>query len=133
MPVQHLDPPGLAHSPAFTQAIAVDGPHRTIYVGGQNAVDADGHAVGHGDLAAQCRRIFANLELALDAGGARLEHVVKWTIHVVAGVDPRPAFHVFQEVWGTRGPAPVITVLFVAGLADPDWLAEIDAIAVVPL
>jgi enamine deaminase RidA (YjgF/YER057c/UK114 family) len=58
---------------------------------------------------------------------------VKWTIHLVAGIDPRPAFSVFQDVWGERGPAPAITVLFVAGLADPDWLAEIDAIAVVPL
>ena len=131
MAVHHLNPPGLARSPAFTQAVAVDGPHRTISVGGQNAVDADGHAVGHGDLAAQSRQIFANLERALAAGGAGLEHVVKWTIHIVAGVDPRPAFAVFQEVWGQRGPAPVITVLFVTGLADPDWLAEIDAIAVV--
>lgn len=131
MPVHHLDPPGLVQSTAFTQAIAVDGPHRTIYVGGQNAVDAEGQTVGH-DLETQVRQIFVNLALALDAGGAGLGHVVKWTIHLVKGVDPRPAFTVFQEVWGDRGRPPVITLLYVAGLADPDWLAEIDAIAVVP-
>jgi enamine deaminase RidA (YjgF/YER057c/UK114 family) len=129
--VEYLNPPGLGKSPAFTQAIAVDGPHRTIYVGGQNAVDEDGNLIGRGDLAVQALQIFANLERALAAGGAGLEHVVKWTIHIVHGVDPRPVFGAFEEVWGTRGPAPTLTVLFVSGLADRDWLAEIDAIAVV--
>jgi len=133
MTVQHLHPLGLARSSAFTQAVAVDGPHRTIYVGGQNAIDSDGATVGHGDLAAQSVRIFENLERALAAGGAGLEHVVKWTIHLAAGIDPRPLFDVFQAVWRDRGPAPAVTVLFVAGFADPDWLAELDAIAVVPL
>jgi len=43
-----------------------------------------------------------------------------------------PAFEVFQRVWGARPDPPLITVVFVSGLAQPDYLAEIEAIAVVP-
>jgi enamine deaminase RidA (YjgF/YER057c/UK114 family) len=84
-PVQHLNPEGVPHNPAFSQAVSVSGAHRTIYVGGQDAVDAAGNVVGVGDLAAQTRQIFANLKLALAAGGAGLEHIVKWNIYVVQG------------------------------------------------
>ena len=48
--VQHLNPAGLHKNPAYTQAIVVSGNATTIYVGGQNAVDAAGNIVGKGDL-----------------------------------------------------------------------------------
>lgn len=139
--VEHLNPPALHANPAFTQVVAVSGPARTIYVGGQNAVDAGGAIVGVGDIAAQARQIFANLEAALAAAGAGLEHMARWTIYVVQGQPLEPAFAVFQEVWGRRPNPPTIAlravplipaVLVVAGLANPAFLAEIDAIAVVP-
>jgi len=130
--VQHLNPPALHTNPAFTQVIVTSGPGRTIYVGGQNAVDAAGTIVGPGDIVAQTRQIFANLEAALAAAGAGLEHVVRWTVYVVQGQPIQPAFAVFQEVWGRRANPPTISVLIVAGLANPAFLAEIDAIAVLP-
>jgi enamine deaminase RidA (YjgF/YER057c/UK114 family) len=94
--VEHLNPPALHTNPAFTQVVVVSGPARTIYVGGQNAVDARGAIVGAGDIAAQVRQIFANLEAALAAAG--LEHIVRWTISVVQGQPLEPGFAVFQEV-----------------------------------
>jgi len=118
-------------NPAFTQVIAVEGRHRTIYVGGQNAVDASGQIVGKGDLAAQARQVCHNLETALAAADARVADVVKWTIYVVQGHSPMPAFGVFQEAWAGRGKPPTISVVTVAGLAHPDFLLEIDGIAVV--
>jgi enamine deaminase RidA (YjgF/YER057c/UK114 family) len=130
--VEHLNPPALHANPAFSQAVAVSGPVKTIYVGGQNAVDQSGQIVGAGDLAAQTRQIFANLQAALDAAGAGLEHVVQWTIYVVQGQPIEAGFAVFQEVWGRRSNPPTISVLVVAGLANPAFLAEISAIAVVP-
>ena len=130
--VAHLNPPALHANPAFSQAVAVSGPVKTIYVGGQNAVDQSGQIVGAGDLAAQTRQIFANLAAALDAAGAGLEHVVQWTIYVVQGQPIEQGFAVFQEVWGRRTNPPAISVLVVAGLANPAFLAEISAIAVVP-
>jgi enamine deaminase RidA (YjgF/YER057c/UK114 family) len=131
-PIQHLNPEGLAHNPAFSQAVSVSGPHRTIYVGGQDAVDAAGNVVGVGDLAAQTRQIFANLKLALAAGGAGLEHIVKWNVYVVQGQDLRPGFEVAMEELGQQGNPPAISGMFVSSLAHPDFLVEIDAVAVVP-
>lgn len=130
--VQHLNPATLHHNPAFTQAIAVTGQVKTIYVGGQNAVDAAGNIIGVGDIAAQTRQILMNVEAALAAAGAGLEHVVQWTIYLVQGQPLEPGFAVFQEFWGRRPNPPTISMLFVAGLANPAFLAEISAIAVVP-
>lgn len=130
--VQHLNPDGLMQNPAFTQVIAVSGPARTIYVGGQNAVDASRRIVGRGDLREQARKAVENLTLALAAGGAGLEHLVRCTIHLVQGQPLQPAFEAWMAAWGGRPHPPTVTVLFVAGLANPEFLIEIDAIAVVP-
>lgn len=131
-PVQHLNPDGMLQSPAFSQAIVVTGSAKIIYVGGQDAVAAKGNVIGKGDLKAQTEQIFKNLETVLSAAGAKLEHVVKWTIFVMQGQDVRPGLGVFQEKWDRRTQPPAMTVTFVAGLAHPDFLAEIEAIAVVP-
>ena len=131
--VDFLNPNGLVRNPAFSNVAVVSGPVRTIYVGGQDAITADGEIVGKGDLAAQTAQILANIETALAAAGAGLEHVVKWTVLVVEGQDFAQGYEVFQRVWGDRtNPPPLITAAVVKGLAHPDFLAEMDAIAVVP-
>jgi hypothetical protein len=56
--------------------------------------------------------------MALEAGGAKLDHVVWWNVHVVQGPSPMPTFEVFQRVWGDRRDPPLITVLLVSGLAQ---------------
>jgi enamine deaminase RidA (YjgF/YER057c/UK114 family) len=131
--VQHLNPETLHHNPAFTQAVAVSGAVKTVYVGGQNAVDTSGKIVGQGDIAAQTEQVMQNIQAALAAGGASLEHVIKWNLYIVQGQPLQPGFEVFQRVWNRRPNPPAITAAFVAGLANPDFLIEIDAIAIVPL
>jgi len=130
--VQHINPPTLHSNPAFTNVVVVEGPARTVYVGGQDAVDAAGTIVGRGDLKTQTQQVLINLEAALKAGEAALENIIKWNVYVVQGQDVRPALEVFQRVWGRRPNPPAITVVFVAGLANPEFLVEMDAIAVVP-
>lgn len=130
--VEHLNPAGLHKNPAFSQVAVVQGKARTVYVGGQNALNASGEIVGPGDMARQAEQVFHNLQTALAAAGAKLEHVIKWNVYVVEGQAAQPAFEVFQRVWGGRANPPLISLLFVAGLANPDFLLEIDAIAVVP-
>jgi enamine deaminase RidA (YjgF/YER057c/UK114 family) len=130
--VQYINPEGLPRNPAFTNVVVVTGPVKTIYVGGQDAVDETGAIVGKGDLRAQTEQIFANLKVALAAGGAGLEHVIKWNVYVVQGQPVEPAFEVFQREWGRRPNPPAITMVYVHALAHPDFLAEMDAIAVVP-
>ena len=130
--VQHLNPEGLHKNPAWSNVVTVSGRAKTIYVGGQNAMDPSGQIVGKGDIAAQTEQVFRNLETALRAAGARLEHVIKWNLFVLAGQPLQPGFEVFQRVWGQRANPPVITAAMVAGLAHPDFLLELDAVAVLP-
>ena len=129
--VQHLNPDTLNRNPAFTNVVVVTGPVKTIYVGGQDAVDATGHIVGKGDIRLQAGQVFQNLQAALAAAGATLENVIKWNILIVQGQSLPAGFEVFQRVWGRQPNPPAITVMFVAGLANPEFLIEMDAIAVV--
>jgi enamine deaminase RidA (YjgF/YER057c/UK114 family) len=128
--VTRLRPDGLPRNPAFAQGVSVAEPARTIYVGGQNGVRADGSVVGS-DVGSQTRQALRNLELVLAEGGAQLTDVVHWRIALVQGTKPAEGFAAFQEVWGTRGEPPAISVDIVAGLADPQFLVEITAVAVV--
>jgi enamine deaminase RidA (YjgF/YER057c/UK114 family) len=130
--VQYLNPATLNRNPAFSNVVIVSGPAKTIYIGGQDAVDAAGNIVGRGDIRAQTEQVLKNLQAALEAAGAGLEHVVKWNILIVQGQSLQAGFEVFQRVWGRRPNPPAITGMFVAALANPEFLLEIDAIAVIP-
>jgi enamine deaminase RidA (YjgF/YER057c/UK114 family) len=129
--IQYINPPGLP-AYGYSNVVVVQGAVKTIYVGGQDAVNAKGEIVGVGDMGAQTRQVLDNLEAALAAGGATLENVIKFNIFLVQGNDLMPGFRAFQERWGDRPNPPAVTAAFVAGLARPEYLVEIDAIAVVP-
>ena len=131
-PVEFLDPVGLNQNPAFSNVAIVSDSVRTIYIGGQDAIDAAGNIVGVGDIAAQTEQVLRNLRTALAAAGARPEHVVKWNVFIVEGHDFRAGYAAFQRVWGDQPKPPVITSAVVKGLAHPDFLVEMDAIAVLP-
>jgi enamine deaminase RidA (YjgF/YER057c/UK114 family) len=128
---EFLNPEGLPRNPAYSNVAVVSGNVRTIYVGGQDAVDAEGNIVGIGDIAAQTEQVLRNLRTALAAASAKPEHVVKWNVFIVEGQDLRSGYAAFQRVWGDRPNPPVITAAVVKGLAHPDFLVEMDAIAVV--
>ena len=130
--VKFLNPVGLNRNPAFSNVAIVSGSVRTIYIGGQDAIDAEGNIVGIGDIAAQTEQVLRNLRTALTAAGAKPEHVVKWNVLIVDGQDFRSGYAAFQRVWGDQPNPPVITAAVVKGLAHPDFLVEMDAIAVVP-
>ncbi len=61
-----------------------------------------------------------------------MEILSNLNIHILQGQNPQEGFQAFQEKFGDMQVLPAITVLFVAGLGNPDWLVEIDAIAVLP-
>jgi enamine deaminase RidA (YjgF/YER057c/UK114 family) len=131
--VSYVDPQGLNKNPAFTNVVVVEGPAKTVYVGGQDSVDASGNTVGKGDIAAQTEQVLANLRAALAAAGAGPEHVVKWNLLVAEGESLEAGFSAFRRAWPETPNPPAITFAFVAGLADPEYLVEMDAVAVVPL
>ncbi len=127
--IEYINPEKLVKPRGYSHAIAVRGNHTTIYVGGQNAIDMNGAVTGKGDLKAQTEQALSNVETVLEAAGATLHNVVKFTICLVQGQNPQDGFEVFQKKWGDYPKFPTITVLFVAGLGNPDWLIEIDAVA----
>lgn len=103
----------------------------TIYVRGQIGQDLDtSESVGIGDAATQTEQAMANIDQLLGEAGSRMQHLVKLTIYIV---DPRLREPVYRTVgrW-TRGVHPISTGLVVSALARPEWLVEIDAIAVIP-
>jgi enamine deaminase RidA (YjgF/YER057c/UK114 family) len=129
MGTRHINPEGLHRSPAFSQAVVVERPTKTIYIGGQNGVDADGKVVGP-TLGEQSVRAFRNIATILESEGASLANIVHWTIAVVEGQSLEDGVAAFQQVWNPADPPPAITVHFVAALG-PGVLVEIDAVAVV--
>jgi len=124
-----LRPEGLVHSPAFSHVAVVPPGATTIYVGGQNAVDANDTLVVGDDVAAQTEQVMANLNVALAAAGATVHDVVMMTIVLVDGVDLAAAYPVAAAAM--EGAAPTVVVMRVAGLVVPGALVEVSAIAAV--
>jgi reactive intermediate/imine deaminase len=110
---------------AYSPAVAVGD---TLYVSGQSSVGDDGATVGAGDFAAQAHRTFANLRRVLEAGGSRLEDVVKVTIFLT---DMREIGTVvaLRKRYFTP-PYPADSLVEVRALSRPELLIEIEAVAV---
>jgi enamine deaminase RidA (YjgF/YER057c/UK114 family) len=128
--IARLRPEGLVRSPAFSHVAVVPPGATTIYVGGQNAVTADGTLVGEGDVAAQSVRALQNATTALAAAGATLQDVVQWTVLLVQGADLAAAYGAIAGELASDEPA-LVTSAMVAGLGVPGALVEIAAVAAV--
>ncbi|MGY1706672.1 RidA family protein [Geodermatophilus sp. SYSU D00697] len=126
-----LRPPGLVASPFFSHVAVVPPGATTVYVGGQNAVDADGRLVGGDDVAAQTTRAVANVQTALAAAGATLADVVSWSVLIVEGADLQAGAAAAGAALDPDRDPPLITVARVAGLAVPGALVEISVVAAV--
>jgi enamine deaminase RidA (YjgF/YER057c/UK114 family) len=128
--LQSIDPDGLYRPETFTHVVVATGT-RMVFVAGQEPADQNGELVGHGDLAAQARQVFGNLGTALAAAGARPDQVTRITIFV-AGYTPEniPVIEAARvALFGDHKPTD--TLVGVQTLSDPDYLIEVDAIAVV--
>jgi enamine deaminase RidA (YjgF/YER057c/UK114 family) len=130
--IEHINPDGLSKNPAFSQIITTQGNGKTIYIGGQNSVNENREIIGKGDIARQTEQVMKNLQTALSACGATFDNLVKLSIYVVQGQNLYGAFQTSQKFFGNQTNPPVISVLIVAGLANPDFLVEIDATAFIP-
>lgn len=125
-----IQPPGLVASPAFSHVAVVPAGATTIYVGGQNGVDASG-AVVSPDVAEQSRRALDNASIALEAAGASIADVVQWTVLIDQDADLTAAYGAIAPRLATGGAPPLVTAARVAGLGVPGALIEVSAIAAV--
>ena len=102
-----------------------------VFIGGQNAVDQNGELVGGADVAAQTRRVMANLSTALAAADAGMQDLVSVTVVLVEGVDVQEAYAAAAPSLVTAKTPPLVSALLVSGLGVPGALVEVSAVAAV--
>ena len=129
--VKFQNPEELFVSSVFSQLVTVRRNGKTIYIGGQNAINSEGKLVGKDDLSQQTKQVLKNIKTALASENATFDDVIKFNIYLVDGCDPAVGLKAFQEEIGELKNPPLITVLKVAGLALPQYLIEIEALAIV--
>jgi enamine deaminase RidA (YjgF/YER057c/UK114 family) len=124
MPIERIQPEGLTKPTAYTHVVRSG---NLVFLAGQTAVDASGNLVGKGDIAAQADQVFRNLRTALASVGADFGNVVKITTFLtrredIEGYRAARAKHIPTDM-------PASTLLFISGLANPDYLIEVEATA----
>lgn len=129
MSIAFKNPHGLVKNPAFSHVAITRGSGSTIYIGGQNAITKDLAVIGKGDVTKQTEFILDNIESILMSCDATLDDLFKLTIYIAEGQDVQKGFEGARKFLGKLKNPPVITGVIVSGLANPDYLVEIEAVA----
>ncbi len=114
----------------YSQAVRVRG--ELLYIAGTVAVDMQGAPVGAGDVKAQMRQVFENIGGVLAGVGASFDNIVELTTYLVGRESIAGFIEVRNDLFPKlfpNGDYPANTLLIVAGLARPEWLIEIKAVA----
>lgn len=130
MALECINPDGIAPPRTYSHVIIAKGT-RLIFIAGQVAEDSHGNLVGPGDMTAQSHQVFANIGQALAAAGASPGQVTKLTIFVAN--YRREHLEMIERgrvaLFGDHKPTD--TLVGVAALSHPDYLLEVDAMAVI--
>jgi enamine deaminase RidA (YjgF/YER057c/UK114 family) len=127
--VERLCANGVYDPPTYTQAIKVTGAQSIVFLAGQVSYDKDGGVAHRGDFKNQAREVFRALKAHCEAAGGRLENIVKLNTYVTDVRYRADLVPVREEFFGKKGPAS--TLVQVCALAHPDWMLEVEAIAVI--
>ena len=131
MTLHFSNPPGLSSPPTYSHVVEVNGPHRTVYIAGQTGADAAGK-VAQG-FRAQAVLVMENLKTALASVGGGFEHVVKINSYLTDIEANAPEFREVRAMYFTNKSAlPAATLVQVGRLANPAFLLEVEAIAILP-
>ena len=120
-----IRPTGVHHLSVYSPAARVG---NTIYVAGHTAWDENGNVVGVGDFRAQAERVYQNIQKVLETAGVSFQHVVKINTYMT-NVDDFPAYREVMEKY-FAGHAPASAAVVVKALAMPEFLIEVEVIAV---
>ena len=113
----------------YSHVVTVEGAQKLVFCAGQVAADVDGKVLPPDDFEAQTKMVMRNLTNALAAGGAKLSDVTKVTIYICSPHDVPKARHILFDYFGDHPPGSTLCIL--RGLANPNFLLEIEAIAAV--
>jgi 2-iminobutanoate/2-iminopropanoate deaminase len=128
MALQVIQPETVHDATAYAYAHAVR-MGDLLFLAGQVARDAEGSLVGKGDVRAQTEQVFRNISAVLEAAGSGMDKVGKVTVFITR-LEYRPIVHeIRSRVFAAAGHLPASTLAVVSSLADPEWLVEIEVIA----
>lgn len=115
----------------YSDATVVSG-GKTIYISGQVPLNAAGAVVGKGDLKAQTIQVFENIQRLLAQAGADFEDVVKVNTYIVnCQPEDVAVFRQIRKSYLSISQPPASTLVGVTSLVDPDFLIEIEVVAVI--
>ena len=120
---------GVFDPAAYTQTMKVSGAQTILFVAGQVAYDKDGGPAFRGDFKGQAREVFRCIKANVEAAGGKVENIVKLNTYLTDIRYRADLAPVREEFFGKKGPAS--TLVQVSALAHPDWLIEVEAIAII--
>lgn len=112
----------------YAQGVEVSG-GRMLFVAGQVPLDAQGQLVGPGDIRAQARQVFRNIQAIIEEAGGSMTDIVKLTVFLTNMADYQGFKEARREF--IKPPFPAATLVQVASLVRPEWLVEVEAIAII--
>lgn len=125
---QFIQPEGLIKPSSYTHVVVAG---NTVYISGQVSANEKGEVVGKGDLRAQVTKVYENLATCLKAAGVTFGDVVKMNTYVVNfKTDDLAVIRDVRKNYLSADHPPASTLVGVQALASPDWLVEIEAIAI---
>jgi enamine deaminase RidA (YjgF/YER057c/UK114 family) len=120
---------GIFEPPTYSQGVKVSGAQTILFIAGQVAYDDKGNPAHRGDFKAQARAVLQALKAQVEAGGGTIDSIVKINTYLTDIRHRADLAPIREEFFGKSKPAS--TLVAVAALAQPDWLIEVEAIAVV--
>jgi 2-iminobutanoate/2-iminopropanoate deaminase len=120
---------GVWDPPAYSQAVKVTGAETILYIAGQVAYDKNGNAAHPGDFKAQARAALQAVKAQVEAGGGTMANIVKVNTYLTDIRHRADYGPIREEFFGKKMPAS--TLVAVSALAQPEFLIEIEAIAVI--
>jgi len=114
----------------FSQATAIAARGTLVFISGMTSRRADGTIAGIGDIEAQTRQVCENLKAAVEAAGGTLDDVCRVDVYV-RNMEHFDLIHKVRREY-FKAPAPASTMVEVTKMTSPEYLIEINAIAVLP-
>lgn len=128
MPKEIINPSSMSAPTGYSYAVKKTG--TPVHIAGQVALDGQGRVVGEGDAGAQAEQVYRNLRTVVEACGGTMDDIVKLTVYTT-DLAYRPAIAEARSRHFPNGQFPASTFVVISSLANPAFLVEIEAVAMI--
>jgi enamine deaminase RidA (YjgF/YER057c/UK114 family) len=131
-PFRLFNPKGMPGTIGYSHVAEITG-GKVVYISGQVSRDESDAIVGEKNFSAQVEQVFQNIKIAVEAVGASFSNIVKLNYYCVDSVEPSqiPVVREIRDRFVNTGSPPASTFVVVSRLVRPEFLIEIEAVAVV--